>query len=315
MLAETLTSLSKQTAEFEYAVVVVDNDAVDQAGLAIGQSTFNSGHLKGLCVIEPRQGNVHAINTGFVKALDFFPGAEWILMIDDDEVASPGWLHTMVQAADETGADIVGGPVVPYFQSPTSPAIQRHPVFWPAYTKNGFVPLIYGSGNCLIRRRVFDAVREPYFDARFNFLGGGDTDFFHRCRLLGFCFYFAQDALITETVPADRAKPNWIMKRGLRIGAINRAIDSKAMRRRPASGLRVAAKDLAILIAAPWRALHSFFTTRQTLTALLPILIALGRIGSAFGAEPQQYRLASSAATKVESTKKAESASSADLHQ
>ena len=37
------------------------------------------------------------------------------LMIDDDEIASPDWLERMLRAAEATGADIVGGPVLPHF--------------------------------------------------------------------------------------------------------------------------------------------------------------------------------------------------------
>ncbi|WP_164051005.1 glycosyltransferase, partial [Serratia marcescens] len=74
-----------------------------------------AGELAGLCVVEPAQGNVHAINAGFATALDAFPGAEYVLMIDDDEVASPGWLDAMIAAAERENVDIVGGPVVPRF--------------------------------------------------------------------------------------------------------------------------------------------------------------------------------------------------------
>ena len=59
---------------------------------------------------------------------------------------------------------------------------RRHPAFRPAYDASGPVPVIYGCGNCLITRSVFATLGEPAFDLRFNFLGGGDIDFFARCR-------------------------------------------------------------------------------------------------------------------------------------
>ena len=34
-------------------------------------------------------------------------------MIDDDEIASLNWVERMVRAAEATGADVVGGPVLP----------------------------------------------------------------------------------------------------------------------------------------------------------------------------------------------------------
>ena len=66
-------------------------------------------------MVEPRQGNCHAINAAFETALATFPAATNFLMIDDDEIASPDWLERMVRAAEATGADVVGGPVLPKF--------------------------------------------------------------------------------------------------------------------------------------------------------------------------------------------------------
>ncbi len=97
-------------------------------------------------------------------------------------------------------------------------------------TISGVVPIIYGCGNCLITRAVFERLETPAFDLRFNFLGGGDTDFFVRCRQAGMKFHWAAEALITETVPQNRTSPGWLALRGLRIGAINYHIEVKAAR-------------------------------------------------------------------------------------
>ena len=77
-------------------------------------------------------------------------------MIDDDEVASPDWLERMLHAAETSGADIVGGPVWPNFDDKQKGDLERHPAFAPAYLASGPVPVIYGCGNCLIRRAVFE---------------------------------------------------------------------------------------------------------------------------------------------------------------
>ena len=74
-------------------------------------------------------------------------------MIDDDEIASPEWLERMVDAAEATGADLVGGPVLPDFDDDLKRGLRRHPAFRPAYDESGPVPIIYGCGNCLITRR------------------------------------------------------------------------------------------------------------------------------------------------------------------
>ena len=71
--------------------------------------------------------------------------------------------------------------------------------------------MIYGCGNCLIRRSVFERVDAPAFDLRFNFLGGGDTDFFYRCLRLGMRFHWVAEATISETVPPSRTKLSWLI--------------------------------------------------------------------------------------------------------
>lgn len=289
MLAATLASLGGQVADTAFAVVVVENDAAGRAGAAVARAVFEAGSLPGFCIVETAQGNVHAINAGFAAALDSFPAADLFLMMDDDEVASPGWLDAMVSAAECEAADVVGGPVVPRFATGAPALMARHPVFWPAYDASGPVAMIYGSGNCLMRRKVFERLGRPAFDPRFNFLGGGDMDFFTRCRNAGFRSYWAAEALITETVPAERARVSWILKRGLRIGAINRAVDRKNAPG-PAGAAKILAKDLAILPLSLLRALRDLARTGNPLIATHQLAVAAGRIGGIFGKEPEPYR-------------------------
>ena len=113
----------------------------------------------------------------------------------------------MVATAEKTGADLVGGPVWPDFADEMKRGLRRHPAFAPAYQASGPVPVIYGCGNCLIRRAVFDRVGLPAFDLRFNFLGGGDVDFFYRCMRLGLHFHWVAEAAISETVPQEPNQP------------------------------------------------------------------------------------------------------------
>ncbi len=285
MLCATLASLKAQQTDMPFVVLVVENDAGGLAGQHAAFDFFARERLNGVTIVAAEQGNVAAINAGFAAALDRFPSAEHILMIDDDEVASPHWLARMVGAAERSGAGIVGGPVNPRFEASVERGLREHPVFWPISAPTGSLPMIYGSGNCLIRRSVFARLGLPAFDPAFNFLGGGDTDFFTRARLAGVRFYWQADALVTETVPATRTVPRWVLKRGLRIGAINRRIERK---RRPAP--LVVAKDLAILGLAPFRFVRELVRSRSLLRAAHPVSIALGRLLSSGGIETGQYR-------------------------
>jgi hypothetical protein len=289
MLAETLASLAAQRTAVRFAVLVVENDAAGREGFGVAASWLTPGSLAGLALVEPQQGNVHAINAGFAAALEHFPNAQHILMIDDDEIASVDWLDAMVSGAEASGADIVGGPVVPRFRDDAPGLLRRHPVFWPSHDRTGPVAMIYGTGNCLIHRRAFSRLGLPALDQRFNFLGGGDLDFFTRAKRAGLRSHWVQEALITETVPVDRARIGWVMKRGLRIGSINRAVEVKQAQG-TAARLKVLAKDIAILPLALGRALVQLAATRNPVVAAHPLAVSLGRVMAAAGIEQQPYR-------------------------
>jgi GT2 family glycosyltransferase len=150
------------------------------------------------------------------------------------------------------------------------------------------VPVIYGCGNCLITRPVFTRLANPVFDLRFNFLGGGDTDFFMRCRQAGMKFHWVAEAVITETVPRSRSNPGWLALRGLRIGAINYHVEFKAAQT-TRSRVRVMAKMLARLPLSLFRAAR-LILTEEAVIALHPMAVAAGSALAAIGIEPQQYK-------------------------
>ncbi len=289
MLRRTLQSLVGQTGATRFTVVVVDNDPVGMAGVPIADAFFSGGLLDGLCVVEAQPGNCRACNRAFAEARRRFPSASYILMIDDDEVADPEWLGRMVAAARDNGVDIVGGPVVPHFPDGAPVALARHPVYWPAYSLSGFVPMIYGSGNFLIRRQAFERLSRPEFDLRYNFLGGGDMDFFTRCRRAGLTFYWEQAARVVEIVPSDRVRAAWVVRRGLRIGAINYQVDRSSSR--SAFGrVRLLAKNGALLPVSAFRSLKLLAQGKPALVSAHPMVVAIGRLMAWLGFEPEPYR-------------------------
>lgn len=290
-LALTLDSIVAQSCARRFAVVVAENEAIGRSGAAVAQSYFDDGRLQGRVVVEPRQGNCFAINTAFDTALAAYPSANFVLMMDDDEIAAPQWLERMVASAELTEAGIVGGPVHPRLEDLARPGLARHPAFQPAYGHSGPVPLIYGSGNCLITRKTFQRLGLPAFDVGYNFLGGGDTDFFTRARHAGIAFHWEAEAEITETVPRVRTTMRWLAARGLRIGAINHRIEVK-LARGTLDRIKTVLKSLVALGISGFRAARLLAETREPIIALHPILVALGRCLSTIGIAPQPYRAA-----------------------
>lgn len=291
MLRRALYSLAKQRTQAPFAIVVVDNDPTGMDGVAIANTFFSAGLLSGVCVVEEQPGNCHACNRAFREARARFKSASYILMIDDDEVADPEWLEQMITACRTKQVDIVGGPVVPHFPRNTPAAYARHPIYWPAYNQSGFVPIIYGSGNFLMRKEAFDRLSHPEFNLDFNFLGGGDTDFFTRCRKSGMSFYWQQPARIVETVPRSRVQTAWALRRGLRIGAINYRVD-RTWSSSIVGRATLVAKNVALVPVSVFRSLRLLAQAEPLLVSLHPMVVAAGRILASLGFEHEQYRFA-----------------------
>lgn len=290
-LKRTLESLAAQVGTDRFAVVVVENDAERLEGKVVADAIFASRVLCGFCVVEPSQGNCSAINTAFRTARERFPSAEFFLMIDDDEEASPTWLAEMTDAARSSGADLVGGPVVRRFENGAPASLQKHPLFYSTIGRSGETATLHGTGNCLVRRRVLETLGEPTLDPRFNFLGGGDMDFFTRCGLAGFKSHWNETATVSETVPVQRTKTKWVLARSIATGVINYTIDQKRYPgRRGAAWLLL--KNFISLGISPFRAVKVLLATGHWLPASHPLCLSIGRNLAALGLAPTPYRAA-----------------------
>jgi GT2 family glycosyltransferase len=289
-LLRTLESLRAQRTRLRFAIVVMDNDAEGLEGAEAARPLFQSDTVNGLLIIAHERGNCSAYNAGWDTALLTFPNARRIAVIDDDELADPDWLQNLTDAADRFEADIVGGPQVPVFESGSDQENARHPVFQPPYSHTGTVPALYSSGNLLVGRAVLDAMGYPFLDTRFNFLGGGDSDFISRAAQRGFRLAWCNEAVIRETVPARRLEWDWIRARSLRNGVISTLVEKRKRRGEPLGQLRTFAKSLALALAAPPRAIGATLTSGSAKIGSYPLYVAAGRVLAEFGYANEQYR-------------------------
>lgn len=289
MLEATLRSLARQQGGHDFAVIVVENEGRERAGAMRARALLAAGLFKGLVIVEPRQGNCKAYNAAWRCALTRFPALRQVLGIDDDEEAEPGWLDAFLMAAATSPAALFGGSVTAVFADSSRAWLSAHPIFRSHYDVSGPVPMLYSSANYLIRREVLETLGFPFLDERFDFTGGGDTDFFTRAKAAGFHFGWVQEAAQRETMPARRSEFGWIAARGLRNGAISAAIER---RQHPglAGRLRVLAKSLALLGASLPRGIALGTRTRSGLIGLYHAQVAWGRLMSEFGVANEQYR-------------------------
>ena len=289
-LLKTLDSIAVQETSHRIAVLVIENEAEGREGARAAAPLIESGRLQGLIIVAHRRGNCAAYNAGWETALDAFPRFRHLLVIDDDEIATPGWLEALWRTAEELDADVVGGPVLPVFPEGSPRGLQSHPVFMPAHDKTGPVRILVGSGNLLIRRQVMETMERPFMDLAFNFIGGGDSDFLARVAGKGFRLAWCAEAVAYETVPARRLEADWIRARSLRNGVISTLVEKKKRRDQSLGAIRVIAKSLALLALSPLRGILLFVATASPSIAMYPVYIGVGRLLAEFGYANEQYR-------------------------
>lgn len=287
---KTLNSLARQITKRNFAVILVENEAEAQEGAAAAAPLFLNNECKGMIIVESARGNCNAYNAAWLMALHHFPNLQQLLVIDDDEVASPDWLETMCQAKERYQADFVGGPQVPVFEQENLNHWAKHPVFSPPYAVSGKVPVLYSSGNLLVSRAVLDKMPFPFLDLVFNFTGGGDSDFISRSLVAGFTTSWSAEAQVFETIPSRRLEGDWIRDRGLRNGMLSTRIEKRKRAHEPLVDAKTFFKSLAILGVSPFKALIKGMKSRSAKIGLYYIHVGLGRVAAHFGYNHEQYR-------------------------
>lgn len=255
-LEACLSALEKQSGP-AFEVVVVENEA-DGPGRAICQ---RHPGLTLTYAAEPRSGIPWARNACLELAAGW---ADLIAFIDDDEVPEPDWLKQLAATQQGTGADIVCGPAFPIYRAPVPRWLRRGRFHHPPKTETGHQPAFCATNNVLFRAELVRRL-DLRFDPRLVGMGvGEDVLFFTRATEAGARAVWCAEAIVWESVPAERMTASWLICRAYRIGIC----DSVAVRAR----LPALPGTAASLCAGLGRvAAHA---------ALLPLSLARGRRGA-----------------------------------
>ena len=215
LLPDLLKSLLDQVTvgKFTYSIVLVDNDRNKSARLTLDR--FRENARAGIInyFVEPEQSIALARNNAVSHAT-----GDYVAFIDDDEVPPDDWLLKMYTALIESRADGVLGPVKSRFVvKPPAWALRAGIFDRPNSQDYPSGSVLHwsqtGTGNALIKRRIFDDLEGPFQSA---FSGGGeDIDFFRRAINKGRTFIWCADAIAYETIPAERTRILFQMKRAL----------------------------------------------------------------------------------------------------
>lgn len=167
--------------------------------------------------LEPKRGTSHARNRAVQLALQ--SGADLVAFIDDDEVASPLWLDELIQVQRRYEADVVCGPVLPHYDQGVPRWVIDGRFFERPRHKTGEALPVASGGNVLVTRSFLADAGGP-FDHRFGLphAMGEDTHLFMRIRRAGGRIVWADDAVVTESVPPTRATARWLLHRAYSAG-------------------------------------------------------------------------------------------------
>lgn len=211
MLERLLRALGNQETDglFEFSVVVVDNDTSGGAGDTVARLRTELG-----LSIDYDVEHENTIPAARNRALDLAKG-NYIGIIDDDEFAPRHWLITLYRAIQSYGVDGGLGPVYPFYG--------QKPPLWVLKGRFGERPVIRTgtllswddtrTGNVLLKRGVFDR-DHLRFDPRWR-TSGSDRAFFKEAIAAGYRFIAVKEAPVYETVPPQRWKKTYYLRRAL----------------------------------------------------------------------------------------------------
>ncbi len=264
--------LQKTEGQFEWSVVVADNDVSQSAEQVASEFARTSGIAVTYCV-EPRQGISLARN----KAVHNATG-DFIAFIDDDEFPDNSWLHNLLKTCTAYNVDGVLGPVKEHFDEPPPKWIIKGNFFQrPTYPTGTILPWMNTrTGNVLLRTDLFAGIVEPFSPL---FRSGEDQDFFRRMIDKGRVFVWCNEAPVYEIVPPARWKRTYLLRKALFVGSMWALHDSLRLRDAIKSIIAVP----SYMVALPFAFIlghHRF------MTLLVKLCHHLGKVLSLAGINP-----------------------------
>ncbi len=204
----------------DVTLLVVDNDAAGS-----GRPTFEAwcDRIPGArYVVEPRTGIPVARNRALDEAIA--ADADALCFIDDDEVPETDWLVRLVEAWRCSGAQLVGGPVgvaappkdATLWQrlmnsSLAARADRKFRLTAQSADRGGRYTIVTNNWLCDLRWLQSKGLR---FDENLLMTGGSDTAFCRAAVAAGCKKAWASDAVVHETIPADRLTARYQLHRG-----------------------------------------------------------------------------------------------------
>jgi len=218
---------------------------------------------------------------------------DWIAFVDDDEVASPDWIAALLKGAGTYSADVVEG-YVQWLHAETGIAVDNDRKRRPS----GLRRKTAATSNTMMRASIASAAGLGLrFDESMRHSGGSDMEYFFRAADRGAVIVWVDEAVVFESVPAERLTLDWQLQRERRIGANAVTIALRRwgkartlLRVGPKFVGRVGGAGLEFLASA---IIYPFNRTKGSQLfagARRKVWWAAGALGGTFHITPQPYR-------------------------
>jgi len=209
-----LESLTGQTASGRpVEIVVADNDPEASARDFVTRFAKDSD-IPVIYKHVPEPGVSNARNGALAIAR-----GRYIIFLDDDMEATPGWVEAFLRVSTDYKAGIVFLPaiaVMPDDHDPLNPYMK--PFFSRVFDEpEGRVDDYLGTGGCGLDLALCD-MPEPAFDPALNEIGGEDDFLFSHLITTGTQIAWSPDVIAYEHVPPKRATPDYLWTRNFAFG-------------------------------------------------------------------------------------------------
>lgn len=284
LLTQLLDSLVTEVAgePAVACVIVADNECSDRTKeIVLGRQDLPTHYVP-----VPTRGLSHVRNAIIGAAGEQAPDWQWLIMLDDDGMVTPGWLQALLRCGDEYQAALVGGPVDGMVPDDAH-VLARVSHFAGRETHpDGPIDRLQTTQNLAISRKVEGLLGFPLFDVRFNGSGGEDYDLFRRTQAAGGTLAWCNEALVLEPTPPARLTRSALLSRayttGTYMGQLRRLHDGTWTEVAGAArGAVSSAVKLGLGVAS--------FNKMRTARASLDVAYAVGRVAGLFGRRTSRY--------------------------